>query len=150
MRKVKSKLTQCFSVVRAVGDEGCLEGECDEHGCEVIVGYLDKDISREEDRREIFFPFPMFPPCRQIPSSVAPLAPLHLLTHSFLYEGDWGSREQKLNMYSIALYFGVTTVNRQGTLPNLFQFQNGLKWTRSSIRKAIFTTRSHIFQLQLY
>lgn len=101
MRTVKSKLTQCSSVTRAVGEEGSLEGGYDEHGFQVIAGYLDKDICGAEGREEIFFPLPMFPPCGQMSSSVAPLAPLHLLTHSFLGEGNWGSWEQKLNMYKL-------------------------------------------------
>jgi len=98
MRTVKSKLTQCSSVKRAIWEEGCLEGGYDEHRFKVIAGYLDKDVCGAEGRGEIIFPLPMFPPFWQMSSSVAPLAPLHL-THSFLHEGNWGSWEQKLNTY---------------------------------------------------
>lgn len=95
MRKVKSKLTQSFSVTEAIGEERCLEGEYDEHEFEVIVRYLDRDICGEGGRGEIFFQLPMFSPHGQMSSSViTPLAPFHLFTHSFLCEVEWETWEQ--------------------------------------------------------
>lgn len=139
MREVKLKVVKSSSVTRAVGEESCLWGEYDEHGCRMRVGEQEGDLC-VRGGGEMFLPLPMFPPCGQMSSSATPSALLHLLTHFSPQEADWGPWEQKLDMYSISpfsLYLWAAIASRKCIL--LYTTCLVLKWTnfRSSIRNSI-------------